>query len=528
MGELQVVRLIKSQPWAWDELREACSFEMNWRRRREPGEWPLVYAAFTVSGQVDMQPWHAGTTDELWRECGFDGKPPYKRVWRRFRELERAADAFLGALARVVQHARRHEPRVGAHVYQDGTEQETHAALVHDCRGDDECALRERASRASAGHGYAGSARRPARVTTALVRAERQKLAEEEPPKSICDERLHQPDKVQLVIRGQSVVKRIRQNGCWYATLDVDAGIRAYMGERGARRFWHGYYNQKAIDHYTGGVLFPGVYNASYQEYDLFDDVYDNVCRILGDKPQTVIGDKGYSVASVFKKCTENGTAPVFPWRPGGGDMKRHDKDTHDRHGVPRCKHCGGPANFVRFSAAGGKPRLWVDCMIGATEECAKTQTIACSNDWRLLVPLWRTDPLYHELKQSHQSYEAVHDWWRDRYKVAGDGLANRPKVRGIGAQRLRANCAALIEWLRICAREGWLGSARRNHRDPERKNESYGKRIASRLAGYRAWAGIAQPYGEKAFQLDLGQRTPQSRRPRGAPPGQQTLDLAT
>jgi hypothetical protein len=109
-------------------------------------------------------------------------------------------------------------------------------------------------------------------------------------------------------------------------------------------------------------------------------------------------------------------------------------------------------------------PRLWVQCMAGATEECTKTQTVACSSDFRLLVPLWRTDPLYHELRESHSSYEAQHDWWRDRYKVAADDLGVRPKNRDIGWHRLRANVAALVNWLRICYREGWLGKSRRNH----------------------------------------------------------------
>jgi hypothetical protein len=120
---------------------------------------------------------------------------------------------------------------------------------------------------------------------------------------------------------------------------------------------------------------------------------------------------------------------------PGGGDFKRHDKDTHDRHGVPRCQHCGAPTGFVRFSPGDlskpdehRKPRLWVRCMAGATDACTKTQTIACSSDYRMLVPLWRTDPLYHELKESHSTYEAQHDWWRDRYKVAADDLAVPPQ----------------------------------------------------------------------------------------------------
>lgn len=113
--------------------------------------------------------------------------------------------------------------------------------------------------------------------------------------------------------------------------------------------------------------------------------------NLVGDRPETAIGDKGFSVESVFRKCTTNGTAPVFPWRPGGGDFKRHDKETHDRHGVPRCKHSGAPTSLVRFSPGDASkspdergPRVWVQCMAGATDECTKTQTIACSSDYRL------------------------------------------------------------------------------------------------------------------------------------------------
>lgn len=164
--------------------------------------------------------------------------------------------------------------------------------------------------------------------------------------------------------------------------------------------------------------------------------------------------------------------------------------------------------------------------MLGSEPGCAKTQTQSCKADWRLLVPLWRTDPLYHELKESHSSYEAVHDWWRDRYKVAADDIGIRPKVRSIGWHRLRANVAALIEWLRICLREGWLGSARRNHRSAKRAFQQTGRNIAARFADMRARRGLSEAYGVNAERLGLGPRTPPSRRPRGAPPGQTTLDM--
>ena len=157
--------------------------------------------------------------------------------------------------------------------------------------------------------------------------------------------------------------------------------------------------------------------------------------------------------------------------------------------------------------------------MIGVTDGCARDQTVACSKDWRFLVPLWRTDPLYHELKHSHKTYEAVHDWWRDRYKVAADHLGIRPKARGIGWHRLRANVAALIEWLSIAHRQGWLGSARRNAMDVQRKSQSKGEGVANGLARFRLKVGIAQPYGKRAKALGLGDPRPPSRRPRGAPP---------
>jgi hypothetical protein len=38
--------------------------------------------------------------------------------------------------------------------------------------------------------------------------------------------------------------------------------------------------------------------SASRQEYDLFEDHYDLVCELIGDAPETAIGDKGFSVGS--------------------------------------------------------------------------------------------------------------------------------------------------------------------------------------------------------------------------------------
>jgi hypothetical protein len=334
------------------------------------------------------------------------------------------------------------------------------ASLVHDCERD-RCPRRGRGH--AAGRGRSGAADRPLRQDTRTFREERQQLNTLDPETADREKAAHEPDRVEVVRRGNRVVKRVQVGGCWFRTLDVDAGIRAYIGPRGAKRFWHGHYSGKAVDHYTGGAI-PIVDSASRQEYDLFDDHYDLVCELLGAPPDTAIADKGLSIERAFKKCTSNGTAPVFPWRPWGGDFKRHDHDTHDRHGIPRCKHCGGPTNFVRFNegnrsrpAEQRNPRIWFDCMVGATPACTKTQSISCSTDWRLLVPLWRTDALYHELKESHATYEAAHDWWRDRYKVAPTTWAFAPRCAASASTacartppRSSSGCASAT------CRDGW------------------------------------------------------------------------
>jgi hypothetical protein len=448
------------------------------------------------------------------------------RVWRRLRELESVCEAFLEAAGKVIRRCRQHDERVMAHVHFDNTEDETHAALIHDCQEDDEegCAFRDAMTRTGRRRGAPGAAERPERVKTAVARRQRQEWNEEPPEEAVEHERRASPARTQVVQRGSRTIKRIRQGGCWFRTRDVDAGIRAYEGERGAKRFWHGYYGGKAICHFTGGVI-PSVDSASTQEWDLFPLLYDRVSEMAGKPPESAIGDKGLSIASCFEHATSHGTAPVFPFRPVGGH-ERHDKETHDRHGVMRCRHCGGPTEQVRFSANGGKPRMWFTCMLGIESGCAKEQTISCSTDWRSLLPLSRLQPLYHELKESHGTYEGVHDYWRDRYKVCADELGVRPKVASLGWHRLRANVACLIEWLRIGAKHGWLGSTRRGRRkgaqrmEGERRFKETGERIAAKLAEKRLEEGLGQPYGPNAAALGIGEVTPPSRRPRGAPPG--------
>ncbi len=529
-GSLNTVRLAKRHLWASAGLQAACNLEVKHGRKRKVGRWELAAIAFVASRQVDLQPWWDETTDELWRECGFSRKPPYERVWERSRELEEHGEAFLDAAAIVIQRCIAHDSNVFNHIHTDSTEDETHAALVHDCRPDEPCARAadensaDGASAAPTGSGGKGSAYRLERATTVQARKQREAWNEEDPEEAEQHARDAGPEATEDIDKG----KRIRVGGCWFRTRDSEAGTRAYKRNGKTVRCWHGYYSAKAIDAYTGGVI-PSVDPANRQEYDVFPELLDRVCRMTGKTPQTVTGDKGYAVKKCYKHATRKGIAPVFPWR---NDGSRKDHPTHDRDGVKRCEHCGGEMKQTRFAIEKGKtkdtPWLWFQCIAPATPACAGEQRIRCETDWRALIPLSRLSPTYHELLKTHYEYEGVHDYWRDRYRVAADTLAIRPKIVSLKWHRLRAYVATFIDWLRIAAVNGWLGSARgakRAKRGVRTKINAAAEAVTN-LINERSKNGLDLPYGPSAAALGLGETTPPSARSSAplvvgpAPPG--------
>ncbi len=63
--------------------------------------------------------------------------------------------------------------------------------------------------------------------------------------------------------------------------------------------------------------------------------------------------------------------------------------------------------------------------------------------------------------------------------------------------QRLRASVACLIDWLRIAAKAGWLGSTRDKLRHGgERAFKGRGRKAADDFARERAELGLYKPYG--------------------------------
>jgi hypothetical protein len=505
LSTLWLVKTLKETDWLYDDLAARTTVDKEWGRRREPGSWALAYMGFVVSKFVDIEPWWVQTATELWRECGFlNGRPAYQTVYERFVELEAFSDEFREVAGRLIRYCKEQAPEIGKHLHVDGTEAETHSALAHDCQPGEGCKWHK----SNGSQRGTPTATHPRRVPTEVVRDERHSQSNQPPL----------PDDEQLA--GQGELKevdgrlRLRMNGHWFRTLDNDAGVRAYSGPRKSSRFWHGFYNHKMIDHYTGAPLAVGVYSASLQEHLAYPDLLNRAQGALGTLPQTVTADRGFSIEKVFERNTRLGVASVIPWRKGLHRMEREDFTTHDRHGIPRCKHCAGESEFVRFSET-PSARIWFHCLRPKQAGCQKDQTIACSTDWRLLVPLWRVEPVYHELRQSHQSYERVHRLWRERYRVGGDNRSSRPKRRGRACQELRAQAALLAEWFTIAWREGWLESSRKNHKEPKR-NKRGGERAAKELESYRFNIGLTTPYGPMA---DARRRLPPSLRKRKKPP---------
>ena len=502
LNSLWVVTTLKAHPQFWGPVRKALAqADSRFGRPRLPGDWALAYMAFVFSKIPDVQPWWGQAGHSIWRHAGFRERPSYAVTHRRFAELEQYAGAFEEVVQKLVRQAGRHTGgEVGRYLHVDGTEAETHARLKHCCPSDAPCRNRRSAIRVTAGE------------SVNAVRDERHERAREPEPDTIA---LNAPDlgDAEAVVERNGAI-RIKLKDCWYELLDPSAGVRAYTRGGTVRKFWVGFYNAKAVDHYTGAPVAVHITSASVQEHISYPDLYKKAVGATGRSPEAVVADRGYAISSVFEHNTRRGVASVMPWRrPNQHILSRAEMDTdrYDRHGIVRCKYCGGPTRFVRFSEKGpAGPRLWVRCTTpGERDDCtSREQTVRCAEDWRMLLPMWRTDETYLALRASHSRYERVHHSWRRRYRVGEDNHSQRPKRRGRDCQQLRANAALAIEWLIISWREGWLGSARRLRRFGEQIVERAVEAVAG-LKSRRVLYGLEQPYGHKAVAAKVGDVTP-------------------
>jgi hypothetical protein len=508
-----IVQTVPSQlPAVWDLLRdaEAGLGGAQGRPRKATGSYALVYLAFVFSHESDVRPWWQRAGHSIWTGAGFSERPAYSTLRLRFIELEEIADVFEQAAGLLIQHAAKATGGlVGRWLHVDATEAETNARLRHLCPPGSACRAKRSAMNVTAG------------AAMNQVRDERHRLADAPEPEGAAAAAPMIGDADSLEVRDGGVLLRLRD--CSYELLDPTAGARAYITDGRTRRFWVGFYNHKAIDHFTGAPVAIKVTSASQPEYLAYPGLLEQAVANTGRVPDAMIADKGFTVRSVFEHNTTRGIATIVPWRAHGTVRQRsdEDRDLHDRHGIPRCKHCGAPTAFASFAKTAGTygtgssrktrgPRLYVRCAAPITAGCEKTQSVACEREYRMLLPLWRTTPAYLALRHSHHRYERVHHHWRVRYRVGADDHSQRPKRRGDQCQQLRANAALLLEWLGILAREDWMPGRKPAPIDPDRLRTDDATEFAEHLHDLRHLLGLHQPYGTAAVTLGVGGPKPQ------------------
>ena len=448
-----LIAMVKGMPQIRAELQIAYHRAYEWGPDRMPGDWALAYLAFVISRIPDIEPWYQRVRADhsLWAACDFAQVPSYRLVHLRFTEMEGMADSFEEAAAILIQKARAKDQRVGAWWHLDASEAETHAAPQHDCTAYDDCPTAKTGRRNP----------RMQRVGTATAKATRQLLAAmpvEDVAAAVSVEGLRVIPVGASVVDHERKGRRFTSGGHWWFTRDMDAGVRAYS--RGSRvvKAWHGFLHMEVIDHFTHAPLASRLIPVDQQEHAAYESVFRRAQTNLDSIPYLVAGDAGYSVEHVFKFNSNLGVGSVFPYRrQNGSDSERRQPTAkYDEHGLPKCRHCGGESEFVRFAVTNEKGRTWFRCRLPQSPKCQGEQTILCDEAPRHIIPVWRIEEAYAAMRVSHQSYEHKHRDLRIQYLVAPDCLALRPKRPGMGWQQLRASAAMLIEWLRVLQRAGW------------------------------------------------------------------------
>jgi hypothetical protein len=190
------------------------------------------------------------------------------------------------------------------------------------------------------------------------------------------------------------------------------------------------------------------------------------------DKPEAMVGDRGFAYPFIHEMNTRLGIATVTPWRNFSDgrseptEITLTGRDgipfTVDRHGVIHCKHCGGPTKVTEFrNTPKETPRLYVQCQLPYAPDspCRKTWSVPCNLDWRMLTPLPRNDRVYIALETLGFQFERAHHHARVRNKTGGKDVLTRPKRLGRPWQQLRLDLGNLTDWLRAGIKNGWLNT---------------------------------------------------------------------
>lgn len=307
----------------------------------------------------------------------------------------------------------------------------------------------------------------------------------------------------------------------YFCCLDKSAGARMYGAGKGngamrkRKKFWVGWNGQTATEALTGAALALTYIPNEEQEYHAYPRVLAGVLERIGETPHAVSLDAGYGIKAVYEHNVKLGIATVAPWRATQILKRRRQLEDHvaDRHGVPRCRHCGAPG---KTSGKGlgflitdyGTPIIRFRCMAKLTPDCRGVQNVACTHEPRLLGPLRRDSKVFNQLRQAHSPKERVHLHARQRYSLASREIADRDYRLGMTWQQLRANAAVLLDWFRLCLRHGWFGSLRAATNDHELAEIGDGG-FTERVIAARRRRKLHLFYGPKAAALGVGSLDP-------------------
>ncbi|WP_205696543.1 hypothetical protein [Conexibacter sp. SYSU D00693] len=513
-----VIRELRRHRAFSQPLIDATTVSVWGKQQRAAGSWALLYLGYVLSGQTSMRRFHdLHASSPLWRECGFDEAPSYWTMRNRFEELEAdgMVEAFEDCAGALIRHAKTREPGVGRYVDVDGTAFQVNSQLVHACPDRRACLARSRAAKFLRGGG--GDE----------VNAHRHALQAKPADEMSDGDRL--PADVVGRLDGQQVADLgLDDRYAWfrlgdhlYRSRDTSAGCRMLGGgTRRRKRFWHGGTALAATDRLTGGRLAHQIIAADVNEHAAYPELIEGVQRATGHWPAAVGGDRALSLDPVYLWNTQQAIGSAFPFRKRSAGDKRedHDGEITDRHGVPRCKHCGGPGDVASpglgfYRDGRGVPRVRFRCMLVHVDRCRAVQSRKCSDAPRDLQPLPRLTDTYMALREGGLAAERTHHHARDRYALAGNDPHFRPRRTGLPAVRLRAAASLVLEWLRICLRQGWLTSTARRNTNSKRRVS--GAHRLARVLDARIRHRVDRPYGPAAVRLGLVDDDP----PPDAPP---------
>ena len=509
-----VVRMMKRFPMLWEPIRAATDRNYAGRGRRgyEEGDWAHVFAVFTMSTDPYLTSfWHSHQESEMWEEAGFPTVPSFNAMEQNFRRIEACRPVIEAAAYKLMRWAEKCDSRVNQDWHIDGTSYHSAAQLEHCCPDPKEC--KERGG---------NPPKHIAKLPDEDVKEKRHAVQASDEDTTVADDEVtgirdlkdHELPGFQPDPKYRYQWLNVRGGRHLFRSLDKDAATRAYTGGRARVKAWHGGINLASTDNFTGAqngsIFFP----ADETEAHHVPTLYKKIEAGLGHGARSVIGDRGLHHKSVFEFHTRLGTGTIIPWREPTSGRRRRDMrcDDFDEHGMPRCRYCGGAGTtdnseggLVRRQSLGwytaaGEPRLRYLCTLGTTQECrSKSQSIACSKEWRMLLPIPLTSELYYALKGSSKNKENTFYSWRRRYNVAANDKSSRPRVRRRAHMELRSAFGLLLEWFRVCLRHGWLIVPEHTKKNRISAKRRHGGVWLSRVLGSRRRRGTALPYGRYA-----------------------------